>query len=78
MFKFVISKSDKRTVQLLPHLSSGHGGGLLSILVKELESNVHRLRNYGPIKQTFCLKAGKVLFYKYSQEELKIPGMANH
>ena len=67
----------------MPHLSSGHGGGLLSILVKELESNVHRLRNYGPTKQTFCLKAGKVLFYKYSQRtkgpsELKIPGMANH
>jgi hypothetical protein len=71
-------------VQLLPHLSSGLGGGLLSILVKELESNVHSLGNYGPTKtDLLSLKASKVLFCKCSQRtkgpsELKIPGMANH
>jgi hypothetical protein len=82
LFKFVVSKSEKRTVQLLPHLSSGLGGGLLSILVKELESNVHSLGNYGPTKtDLLSLKASKVLFCKCSQRtkgpsELKIPGMA--
>ena len=48
LFKFVVSKSEKRTVQHLPHLSSGLGGGLLTILVKEHESNVHSFRNHGP------------------------------